>query len=163
MKRTLYWLLLITLVVACSADVQEDLEEAFDKGNASKIISLTSPIKNATDVPLSSSITITFNEDIEPSTITTANITVRDSDGNNVGGVFSYDNKVVTFTLSNDLDYSTIYTVTVGTGVKNSVGDNILNSSFSWSFTTVPAPVSSVSISTSPTNGATYVPVSDNM
>jgi len=60
---------------------------------------------------------------------------LQDSNGNSVSGVVSYNNKVATFDPANDLNYSTTYTVTVGTGVRDTASNN-LSAISSWSFTT---------------------------
>ena len=99
-------------------------------------ISSTSPSSVATSVSISSDITITFNESMDSSTINTSNITLSDSGGNSVGGVISYNNNVATFNPSSDLSHNTNYTVTVGTGVKDSAGNQLISSS-SWNFTTI--------------------------
>ncbi len=98
-------------------------------------ISSTSPSSGATGASVSSDITITFSESMDFSTISTSNITLADSGGNSVSGVVSYNNNVATFNPSSDLGSNTTYTVTVGTGVKDSAG-NALASSSNWSFTT---------------------------
>jgi len=98
-------------------------------------IASTSPSGSSNNTLISSDITITFSEAIDPSTIDTTNVTLQDSNGNSVGGVVSYNNKVATFDPANDLNYSTTYTVTVGTGVRDTASNN-LSAISSWSFTT---------------------------
>jgi len=98
-------------------------------------IASTSPSGSSNNILISSDITITFSEAIDPSTIDTTNVTLQDSNGNSVGGVVSYNNKVATFDPANDLNYSTTYTVTVGTGVRDTASNN-LSAISSWSFTT---------------------------
>ena len=98
-------------------------------------IASTSPSGSSNNILISSDITITFSEAMDPSTIDTTNVTLQDSNGNSVGGVVSYNNKVATFDPANDLNYSTTYTVTVGTGVRDTASNN-LSAISSWSFTT---------------------------
>ena len=96
----------------------------------------------ATDVSVSADITVPFSEAMDSSTINSTNITVVDGSGNAVSGVWSYSGITATFNPSSDLSYSTTYTVTVGTGVKDRAG-NALGSASSWGFTTQnPYPVS---------------------
>ncbi len=90
----------------------------------------------ATDVSVSADITVPFSEAMDSSTINSTNITVVDGSGNAVSGVWSYSCTTATFNPSSDLNYSTTYTVTVGTGVKDRAG-NALGTSSSWSFTTI--------------------------
>ena len=98
-------------------------------------IASTSPSGSSNNILISSDITITFSEAMDPSTIDTTNVTLQDSNGNSVGGVVSYNNKVATFDPANDLNYSTTYTVTIGTGVRDTASNN-LSAISSWSFTT---------------------------
>ena len=98
-------------------------------------IASTSPSGSSNNILISSDITITFSEAIDPLTIDTTNVTLQDSNGNSVGGVVSYNNKIATFDPANDLNYSTTYTVTIGTGVRDTASNN-LSAISSWSFTT---------------------------
>ncbi len=93
------------------------------------------PTSGATDVSVSADITVPFSEEMDSSTINFTNITVVDGSGNAVSGVWSYSGTTATFNPSSDLSYSTTYTVTVGTGVKDSSG-NFLRSASSWNFST---------------------------
>jgi len=79
----------------------------------------TTPANNATDVPLSSTITVTFNRDVEPATLVGA-ITVSSSLGN-LPGVISYNSttKTATFTPGTPFAPLTDYTVTVADKVKS--------------------------------------------
>jgi hypothetical protein len=100
------------------------------------IISKT-PTNGATGVAVGSSLTITFSEQMDASTINTTSITVIDSFNNVVSGVWTYSGITAALNPSSDLSYGTQYTVTVG-----SVADLAGNaaSSSSWNFTTVSAP-----------------------
>ena len=116
-------------------------------------VSSTSPASSATGVGVSSAISATFSEDMNSSTITTSTFTLSSSSGSSVSGTVSYSNKVATFTPSSSLSYSTTYTATITTGVKDA-GGNAMSSNYTWSFTTGSAPDT-----TSPTgsvSGASY-------
>jgi alpha-tubulin suppressor-like RCC1 family protein len=76
---------------------------------------------------------------MDSSTINTTNIALADSNGNPISGAVSYSSNVAIFNPSSDLSYSTIYTFTVGTGVKDNAG-NALGSSFSSNFITIDLP-----------------------
>jgi hypothetical protein len=73
----------------------------------------TTPTNNATEVPLGSTITVTFNRDVEPAALVGA-ITVSSSLGN-LPGVISYNatTKTATFTPGTPFAPLTDYTVTV--------------------------------------------------
>ena len=101
------------------------------------IISKT-PTNGATGVAVGSSLTITFSEEMDASTINTTSITVIDSFNNVVSGVWTYSGTTAAFNPSSDLSYGTQYTVTVGTSVADEAGNAA--SSSSWSFTTISSP-----------------------
>ncbi len=79
----------------------------------------TSPANNATDVPLGSLITVTFNQDVEPATLVGA-IAVSSATGN-LPGVTSYNSttKTAIFTPTTPFAPLTDYTVTVAAKVKS--------------------------------------------
>lgn len=92
---------------------------------------LTYPLKNAVNVAVSSAITVTFDKQIDTSSITTTTFT-----GNNgLTGSISASGKTATFTPMSNLSESTTYTMTLSTGVKDIYG-NSLASDYVWSFTT---------------------------
>ncbi|MDO8132332.1 MAG: Ig-like domain-containing protein, partial [Candidatus Brocadiales bacterium] len=69
----------------------------------------TSPVNGATGVAINSTITATFSETMQSSTINTDTFTV--SDGSiNISGTVSYSGTTATFTPSANLDFNTIYT-----------------------------------------------------
>jgi alpha-tubulin suppressor-like RCC1 family protein len=100
------------------------------------------PTSGATDVSVSENITVPFSEAMDSSTINSTNITVVNGSGSTVNGVWSYSGTTATFNPFSDLSFSTTYTVTVGTGVKDSAGNNLASAS-SWGFSTeAPYPIS---------------------
>jgi clostripain len=100
-------------------------------------VSSTSPADMATGVSVSNGFSITFSEPINATTITSANIGIKDSSNNSVAGTFTYDSSTMTATWkpSYNLNYQTDYTVSIGTGIKDASG-NSMNSASSFSFTT---------------------------
>lgn len=127
------------------------------------------PANAAEEVELGATITATFSEAIDSSTITAASFTVTGPDGSTIAGVRTIDaaNLLVTFTPTGSLALDTEYRVTISTDVTDLVG-NELASDFEWSFSTgtsVPivdtlAPTVS---STVPLNGATGVAVNQGI
>ena len=113
------------------------------------------PSINSTGILVDSKITLTFTDDIDPTTIDTNTFSV-----NGITGSVSYDvaSKTATFTPVSDLNYETTYTATITTGVEDYDG-NQLQSDFSWSFTTgsVPDTTPPAVNSNSPLNGANGV------
>jgi ABC-type oligopeptide transport system substrate-binding subunit len=118
----------------------------------------------ATDVPINTSVGVTFSEGMDPLTITNANFTLNETiSGNAVAGVVSYSGVNAVFIPASDLTPSTQYTVTVkGTpsGVKD-LASNLMASDFVISWTTSAAPDTTAPTVTGTinTNGATDVPI----
>lgn len=100
------------------------------------------------NVPLNTQITITFNVSMNTSSAESAFSTVPAT-----SGTFSWSGNTMTYTPGSNLNYNTIYNVSVGTGAKDSAGNKML-SSFNWEFTTV-ATSSSITV-TSPNGGESW-------
>jgi hypothetical protein len=99
----------------------------------------TSPVNNTTSVDSTSSLTATFSEAINPSTITSSSFTLNQG-SSRVSGSVTYTGTTAKFTPTSTLKGGTVYTATITTAVKDIAG-NAITASFSWSFTTVaPAP-----------------------
>ncbi len=114
-----------------------------------------SPASNATGVAVSSPVSATFSEAVQPGTIS---FTVVNSAGTSVAGSLAYNSttNTETFTPKAALAYGTTYTTTVS-GAEDTSGDP-MSGSVSWSFTTDPAqPAVS---SHTPASGANGVAVS---
>jgi len=120
----------------------------------------TNPVDSATDVPINVSVTATFSEAMDATTISGSTFTL--SDGGSVSGAVAYDagSQTATFTPSSDLAYNTTYTATIATGAQDSAG-NGLASDHVWTFTTGAAPDTTppTVVSTNPVDSATDVPV----
>lgn len=85
---------------------------------------------NAAVIPSNASISITatFSEAIDPSTVNTSTFLVA-----GITGTVTYSGTTATFTPSTPLASGTSYTVTITTGVKD-FASNAMSSSYSWSF-----------------------------
>jgi hypothetical protein len=97
-------------------------------------ITARTPASGATGVPTSTTVTATFDEAVQPSTINTA----LSGPGGSVSGDVVYDSasRKATFTPNAALTASTTYTVGVS-GVKDLAGNTM--SAVSWTFTTAAA------------------------
>ena len=96
----------------------------------------SSPDSGATGVAITSSITATFSEPVQ-SWSSPAIFTVKNGAGTGIAGTLSSstDAKTVTFKPSSSLGFSTSYTVTITTGVKDKAG-NAMTADKTWSFVT---------------------------
>ena len=94
----------------------------------------------STGVNPGANVTATFNEALNPATVTTATVLLRNPSGNLVPASITYDaaTRTVTINPQSALAASTTYTVTIlggANGVKDAAG-NALSGNFTWSFTT---------------------------
>ena len=119
-------------------------------------VSSTSPVNQATGVPISATPAATFNQAVVPTSVV---FSVLDPSLNAVPGTTSYSSatNTSTFVPSSPLAYNTTYTATVS-GATNSSGQ-AMASPYSWTFTTATAPVSPAVTSTLPADKATAIGV----
>jgi hypothetical protein len=116
----------------------------------------TIPANGATDVVINTTVSATFNMDMNPATITASSFTVTGAGGTAVAGTVAYSGVTATFTPAAVLSYGAVYTATITTAARNLGGASLANN-YVWKFTTVvPAPAV---VSTVPANGAANVPV----
>lgn len=94
----------------------------------------TNPANNTMDVELNKKVTVTFSEAMESSTINTASFTLKDGE-TTVAGDVSYSGMIATFTPTNTLTASTIYTAMISTEAENMEGVELAGNKV-WSFTT---------------------------
>jgi len=123
-------------------------------------VTSTNPANGATAVPLNTQVAATFNEAMNPSTITASTFTLQQG-ATSVSGTVTYLGTTAVFSPSSNLATSTVYTATITTGAKDPSG-NALAANVVWSFTTgttinTTAPTV---ISTVPASGATGVALS---
>ena len=148
-KKLLTTLAIVTVVLIAGCKKDEFVEIV---GVCPLVVS-TSPVNAATGVPLNQIITATFNEKMNPATITQASFTLQGATP--VAGTVSYADSTASFTPSSALTPNTIYTGRVATSVKDLMG-NALQSQYVWTFTTGSIIAPKV-ISTDPEDNATGV------
>jgi len=126
----------------------------------------TSPANGATGVSISTNITALMSEEMTPSSVNATTVELRNPANVLVPATVSYNvsTRVITLDPSSSLAPATLYRATVkggSSGVKDEAG-NYLQSNYTWSFTTGPAPdVTPPSvISVTPANGSTGISVS---
>jgi hypothetical protein len=134
--------------------LQADYRWAFSTGPViAPIVTVTDPLSNATNVAVNKIITATFSLPMDPASITSATVTVKNGT-TSVSGVVTYTGSTVTFTPTGNLLPGTVYTGTISTGALNSDGTP-LQADYVWTFTTGTIPPTV--ISTDPINNATGV------
>jgi hypothetical protein len=123
-------------------------------------VTATSPAAGATGVSRTAPVTVTFSEAMDASTINGTNVSLRDAANALVPATVTYTaaTNTATLTPSATLAGSTLFTATVGVGVKDVAG-NALATARVWSFTTaaVPDTTPPTITATVPSAGATGV------
>jgi hypothetical protein len=147
-NRTSLMLLLMALVMwQCEKD--DYVEVTSD----CPVVISTTPESESSGVPLSQILTATFNEKMNPATITRESF-LLEQNGTLVHGTVSYNESVASFKPSTSLLPNTVYTGIVKCCiVKDEVG-NSLQTDYEWTFTTNMSPGV---IYTEPLNNATDV------
>jgi hypothetical protein len=93
------------------------------------------PPSNSTRVPVNTFVGIAFSEPMNRSSVEQAFTMTNQTSIINGSFSWNFDSTSVNFLPVSNLSHNTTYTVTVGTGVKDTVG-NMMESTYSWSFTT---------------------------
>lgn len=125
-------------------------------------VTSTTPASGATGVAANSTISATFSETMNGSTLTTDSFRLTGG-GNTVNGSVSTSGNKATFTPSSNLAYNTTYTVTITTDAKAAnAASSALFSNYTWSFTTASpsdttVPVGGITIN----NNASYTTTRD--
>jgi hypothetical protein len=94
----------------------------------------TDPLNNVTGVPRNQAVAFTFSEAMDPATVNESTFTLTQG-SNAVPGAVTYSGTTATFTPTNVLAASTLYTATMTTGAKTASGNSLASNSV-WSFTT---------------------------
>jgi hypothetical protein len=123
--------LVISIVVLFSACSKDDFQETI---GVCPIVTATSPTANATNVSLTSSISATFNEKMNPATIHSTSFTVVGG-STGISGSISYSGNTATFTPNSSLLSNTTYVCKVTTEAKDERG-NALQEDYIWTFST---------------------------
>ena len=100
-----------------------------------------SPAAGASGVFTNTNVIVTFNEAVNPTTINTSTILLRDSSNTVVPATVTYDQnlKAATLTPASTLPYTSVYTGVVKAGIKDLAG-NATTTDYTWSFTTSSPP-----------------------
>lgn len=104
-------------------------------------VSSVAPTNASTNVLPGETVSATFDQNMDATSLNASTFTVKDSSNNTISGSLSYSDstKTISFVATNGLATNTTYTATLeggsGTVVKNAVGI-ALTSDYSWTFTT---------------------------
>jgi len=119
------------------------------------------PTNGANGVPPNESVAVTFDQDMDPATLTPATFTIS-----GVGGTVAYDstNKTAVFHPSATLASNTTYLVNLATGIKSAAGVQMAQShSFTFATGVIADTTPPTIIATAPVNGATNVPLNSTI
>lgn len=97
-------------------------------------VTATNPVNQATDVALNTSLSTTFNVEMDPASINTSTFTLKQGT-TNVAGAASYSGMTASFAPAEDLAPNTLYTATLSKSATNMSGKGS-GSDYVWTFTT---------------------------
>ena len=143
---TIFAIAFIALISGCAND---DFQEII---GVCPVVESTIPADGASGVPLNQVITATFNEAMNPATITQSSF-ILTAAGIPVPGAVTYSGLNATFTPTSSLAINTLYTARITTAVKD-IDGNALQTDYIWTFTTGLQPFV---VSTDPANLAVGV------
>jgi|GEM_PF-1175458 len=118
-------------------------------------VTAVTPLINSTGIAIGTTVTATFSEAMNSSTITGSTFTLTPAGGAAVAATVSYAANVATLTPTAQLVNNTVYTATITTGVQSSAG-SALAANYTWSFTTATAVLTPPSVTVvTPLNAST--------
>lgn len=123
-------LFLFAGLIGCSDSGTSAIDEEMD----APTVESTSPVDNESDIVRNKTITITFDQAMDPATVTTSTFTVKNG-SSDVAGTVESSGVTATFKATNTLNALADYTVTLSTGAKSATGIAIAQDKV-WSFTT---------------------------
>jgi alpha-tubulin suppressor-like RCC1 family protein len=130
----------VILIVACFVFLHcggdDSIQDNTQRETALPIVVSMNPANGAIDVAIDTTISVTFSNDMDATTITTSTFYLDQ----NISGTISHDatNKTAIFKPDTNLSNNTTYTATIKSDIKDNMG-NFLISNYSFSFTTVVA------------------------
>ena len=143
---------LMIMIVAMLTGCEKDE----DPGVRPEVTS-TNPLDNATNIAVNSTVSSTFNTEMNPASITNTSFSLKHG-STLVAGTATYTGMTASFVPAQDLDPNTLYTAAITTGVRSKTGTTAAQN-YEWTFTTGAVAdiiVPNVTLS-SPVTGATNV------
>jgi hypothetical protein len=98
-------------------------------------VAATVPRDNESGVVVTTDVSIIFNEDINPATVSDVIFYVEDSTGTKVPGTVSASGSEAIFSPDSKFNYEQIYSATLEPGVEDIYG-NVMTTTYTWSFAT---------------------------
>ncbi|HET8864541.1 MAG TPA: Ig-like domain-containing protein, partial [Gracilimonas sp.] len=95
----------------------------------------TTPAADADNVPVNTSISVTFSESMDSTSINENTFIVK-IDTVSISGTLSYSDPTAVFKPSSPLGYGSTYHVVISSDVEDTLGNNLKNN-FEWSFKTI--------------------------
>ena len=125
-------IVLMVVLAACSTPPAED--------TTPPEVTVTTPVAGATGVATNAPIVITFDEPMNPASLSSSEFTLAGGAEASVPGDLAYDSDTnsLVFTPTSALEVSTLYTVTLTPGFEDVAG-NTFAEDVEWSFTTAGA------------------------
>ena len=117
------------MIISCNND-----DEPTPTNQTSATVISTNPQNNEMNVACNKVISITFNEEMDPTSFTSTSFTLKQGTTTVPGAVEYFDNSAQ-FIPTNTLSSGTTYTAKVNTSVKDLAGNPMAND-MSWTFTT---------------------------
>lgn len=142
-------------------DLEKNYVWSFTTGStdAAPTVVSTVPVASATGVSLSSKVSATFSEAMNPVSINGTSFTLTSPGGAAVPATVTYANSIAVLTPTTALVANTVYTATVTTEVTDVAGTPMA-APYTWTFTTAAADIPPTVVSTIPVASATNVSIS---
>jgi len=131
-KITKRWLIGLLVIVLCSVG---GALAAQDYDTDEPDIVSTDPYRGQGNVSLNARVRVTFNEAMDPSSITSETFTVSGDYGSKMVGLVKYGNRTAFFVPFTTFNQNTSYTAKMSGQVRD-ISGNSLGSDYSWSFST---------------------------
>lgn len=151
MRNKIVFSLVLLSVALLTWQCKEDTFEGEIIGICPEVVT-TNPANGAINVNAATSITATFNEEMEPMSINAGTFSVKKGI-ESVAGDVSYSGLTATFTPAVLLDANSVYSATISRKVEDLMG-NIMVRDTTWNFNTGSVPTLTL---TSPVEGASNI------
>ncbi|MEB3356695.1 MAG: Ig-like domain-containing protein [Synechococcales bacterium] len=103
-------------------------------------VSTITPVVNAIDAATGSSIVLTFDEAINPATVTNQTLVVQSRQRGAIAGTVATLNNTITFTPDESFQFGELIEVTVTSGIQNTLGEAATPINHSFRVETLPGP-----------------------